>query len=60
MCLTPLRACLQAFCTLLQAAFAVYDEAELRDRQKKALDVVTSVLSIDASDAARVLRECKW
>lgn len=43
-----------------QAAFAVYDEAELKDRQKKALDVVTSVLSIDASDAARVLRECKW
>ena len=45
---------------ICQAQYAVYTEPELRERQKQALDAVASVMSIDESDAARILRDCKW
>ncbi|KAK9809736.1 hypothetical protein WJX73_001188 [Symbiochloris irregularis] len=43
-----------------QAQYQVFSEAELRERQQQALSAVTSVLSIDENDAARLLRKYKW
>ena len=38
----------------------VYTEEQLRERKKRALAEVTSVLSIPDADAVRVLRLFKW
>ena len=44
----------------LQAPYIVYNEAELRERQQRAVDDVAGVLSVDKADVVRVLREYKW
>lgn len=44
----------------LQAPYIVYNEAELRERQHRAVDDVAGVLSVDKADVVRVLREYKW
>ena len=45
---------------LLQARYIVYNDSELRDRQRRSLDQVTSVLSVSDGDAVRLLCEYKW
>ena len=40
--------------------YAVLDEKKLQARQHEAVEAVTSVLSIPAGEAVRVLREFKW
>ena len=43
-----------------QAQYVVYTEEQLRERKKRSLAEVTSVLSIPDADAIRVLRLFKW
>lgn len=43
-----------------QVKYRVMNEVELRDRQKEAVNTITSILSITDSDAAKVLRAYKW
>ena len=38
----------------------MYNDGELRDRQRRSLDQVTSVLSVSEGDAVRLLCEYKW
>ena len=44
----------------LQASYMVFNEPELRDRQRRSMDQVTSVLSVSQGDAVRLLCEYKW
>ena len=45
---------------VLQAAYTILSEEELKLRQQEALQAVMQVLSISEGEAVRVLRHCKW
>lgn len=47
-------------CNQQAKPYQVLDEKRLQARQHEAVEAVTSVLSIPAGEAVRVLREFKW
>lgn len=44
----------------VQSKYAVLTQADIKRRQKEAVDSVTSILGIAAEDAERILRKYKW
>ena len=46
--------------TVLQASYTVYTEPELKERQRRSMDQITSVLSVSQGEAVRLLCEYKW